>query len=563
MMNRMLDTHLVPSLERDQHSYRPSVLAKLDELSFRLRDVEKIRRSSAFHLPQQYTTTYIMIVIMEGEGVLTDEQGKRKVQAKSVHWLAPGTTLGLRSSGRKGISLLLIRFDSYMEQQDELQRLDQSAQSEKDDSYFACNVSSSWLLPLCESLYEQWTAGKSGSRARAGSLFVQMLCDLQEQESAAEGDIHIQLQRTYAYIGRHYREPLTLDQLADMAGISRNYYVSLFKKYYGESVIHYITRLRMEEARRLMTNPELRLRDIAHQIGYNDEFYFSRKFKQETGVTPSAYIRNHQRKIASYDPVVTGYLLAMGIIPYAAPLHPKWTGHDKRQYAADIPVHLKVQRANTQWRENISILTSCQPELIIAPNHISLQEKQLLENIAPVHYMDAWSTEWQDQLLQLARQLGEEQQAQRWLDRYHEQNGQIRRQLAEQGLPGQVLFVRYWKGHFYSCRLTEAGRMLREDLQLNLLSLTGNDDEEHEDLPFTLEQITRADADRILLLICQESETLLHWKELIQQPSWQSMQAVRQEHVHILSSDPWRDCSPEAYKRMAQQALAVFTDNRP
>ncbi|WP_411345269.1 AraC family transcriptional regulator [Paenibacillus sp. WLX1005] len=567
-----------------------SILSALDHMSFRLRNVEKVRKTGDFHLPQQYASSHTLLVIAEGEGILTREQERLRVQGQSVHWFVPGSTLGLRSSGRKGMSVYLLRFDCYVEREQELELLGLSAYTAmpafepeyENYDHSGYPVSGSWLLPMCQSIHEQWLSGEHGSRTRAVSLFLQLLCDLREQENVPEGDAGVQLQRTRAYIEQHYREPLTLEQLAEMAGLSRNYYVSLFKKHYGESVIHYMTRLRMEQARRLMANPELRLRDIAHEVGYNDEFYFSRKFKQETGITPSAYIRNRTRKIASYDPIITGYLLALDVIPYAAPLHPKWTAHDEKRLAADIPVHLKVQRATVQWQSNIAILRRCNPELIIAPEHISEEEKQHLQQIAEVYYIHCASPQWKQQLQQLAQKLGQEAEAASWLEQYDQQCRQVLQKikggketannhvddLHEQSESENVVFVRYWKGNFYSCYSSEAAHMLRHDLHVNLVRLlpqhasnaptNGNEEIEDEDTPITPAMLAHVDPDRLLLLICQESQTLQQWKELETQPDWLNLRAVQLDAVHVLNSDPWRDRSPEAYKRMVDDAGNVF-----
>ncbi|WP_411349104.1 AraC family transcriptional regulator [Paenibacillus sp. WLX2291] len=567
-----------------------SILSALDHMSFRLRNVEKVRKTGDFHLPQQYASSHTLLVIAEGEGILTREQERLRVQGQSVHWFVPGSTLGLRSSGRKGMSVYLLRFDCYVEREQELELLGLSAYTAmpafepeyENYDHSGYPVSGSWLLPMCQSIHEQWLSGEHGSRTRAVSLFLQLLCDLREQENVPEGDAGVQLQRTRAYIEQHYREPLTLEQLAEMAGLSRNYYVSLFKKHYGESVVHYMTRLRMEQARRLMANPELRLRDIAHEVGYNDEFYFSRKFKQETGITPSAYIRNRTRKIASYDPIITGYLLALDVIPYAAPLHPKWTAHDEKRLAADIPVHLKVQRATVQWQSNIAILRRCNPELIIAPEHISEEEKQHLQQIAEVYYIHCGSPQWKQQLQQLAQKLGQDAEAASWLEQYDQQCRQVLQKikggkqtannhvddLHEQSKNENVVFVRYWKGNFYSCYSSEAAHMLRHDLHVNLVRLlppnalnaptNGNEELEDEDTPITPAMLAHVDPDRLLLLICQESQTLQQWKELETQPDWLNLRAVQLDAVHVLNSDPWRDRSPEAYKRMVDDAGNVF-----
>ncbi|MDT2273884.1 AraC family transcriptional regulator [Paenibacillus larvae] len=87
----------------------------------------------------------------------------------------------------------------------------------------------------------------------------------------------------------HYNENLTIEQLAHMAEVSPKYFVDLFKKTYGKSAMDYVTEVRVNSAKKLMVRSDARLRDIAHQVGYNDEFYFSRKFKRGWYVAKCLY----------------------------------------------------------------------------------------------------------------------------------------------------------------------------------------------------------------------------------------------------------------------------------
>lgn len=92
----------------------------------------------------------------------------------------------------------------------------------------------------------------------------------------------------------HYQEPLTLEGLAQMAGLSVSHYSRLFKKYIGYSPIDYLTHLRVDRAKELLVLSDYRLKSIASSVGYTDEFYFSRIFKKVTGVSPREYAKNHR-----------------------------------------------------------------------------------------------------------------------------------------------------------------------------------------------------------------------------------------------------------------------------
>lgn len=95
--------------------------------------------------------------------------------------------------------------------------------------------------------------------------------------------------RAIAHIGRHYAEPLTLERLAAVAGLSPTYFSSLFIRVMGHSFREQINRVRVEEAKRLLTATDYSLSQIAVTVGFSDQSYFSKVFKRVTGLTPNRY----------------------------------------------------------------------------------------------------------------------------------------------------------------------------------------------------------------------------------------------------------------------------------
>lgn len=80
---------------------------------------------------------------------------------------------------------------------------------------------------------------------------------------------------------------LSLVSISSEIGVSPNYLSGLIKKKTGKSFIDYLTQLRMEEARQLLQDPGMKIREIAEQCGYSDQHYFSYCFKKAFGVSPN------------------------------------------------------------------------------------------------------------------------------------------------------------------------------------------------------------------------------------------------------------------------------------
>jgi two-component system response regulator YesN len=98
-----------------------------------------------------------------------------------------------------------------------------------------------------------------------------------------------QVESAKKYIEVHYMKEITLEQAARQGNLSPYYFSKLFKQETGDTFIDYVTKLRIDKAKRMMTDPQLTLKEICFGVGYNDPAYFTRVFKKLTGSTPSEY----------------------------------------------------------------------------------------------------------------------------------------------------------------------------------------------------------------------------------------------------------------------------------
>ena len=91
----------------------------------------------------------------------------------------------------------------------------------------------------------------------------------------------------------HMREfiskKLTLDSIAAHAGLSASQFSLLFRRKTGRSVMDYLIHLRVQRACQYLDNTELKVKEIAAMVGYDDPYYFSRIFKKVMGNSPAQY----------------------------------------------------------------------------------------------------------------------------------------------------------------------------------------------------------------------------------------------------------------------------------
>lgn len=95
------------------------------------------------------------------------------------------------------------------------------------------------------------------------------------------------------YIEEHYNEHLSLSDVAEHIHISKNYLCDLFRKEMNITFIDYVTSIRLEKAKYLLTHTDKKMYEISLEVGYNDYAYFSQIFKRHTGTTLSHYRKNY------------------------------------------------------------------------------------------------------------------------------------------------------------------------------------------------------------------------------------------------------------------------------
>ncbi|GII59489.1 transcriptional regulator [Planotetraspora thailandica] len=121
-------------------------------------------------------------------------------------------------------------------------------------------------------------------------------------------DLLPHLRRARDHIDRNYRNPLDLDELARVAGVSKFHLVRCFEASYGETPIRYLTRRRIERAQDLLRSANLTVTEVCMMVGFASLGSFSSRFSQLVGESPTAY---RDRWAARGGPHVPGCFLFM------------------------------------------------------------------------------------------------------------------------------------------------------------------------------------------------------------------------------------------------------------
>lgn len=102
------------------------------------------------------------------------------------------------------------------------------------------------------------------------------------------------IKNVLAYLEEHYQEDISLGDAADQAGMTPQYFSTIFKQAMGQNFVEWVSEYRIKKAMEYLEQPDAVIKEVCFKVGYNDPNYFSRIFKKISGMTPKEYMNQKQ-----------------------------------------------------------------------------------------------------------------------------------------------------------------------------------------------------------------------------------------------------------------------------
>ena len=133
---------------------------------------------------------------------------------------------------------------------------------------------------------------ESSTFLEAVSVYLEACRQMQRQ---SQERLSVEIYEALDYIDGHLEQKLSLQSVSGRVGLSPNYFSSLFKKEMDVSFVDYVTQKRVERAREMLMNTDLKTWEVAERTGFVSDSYFSRTFKRITGKQPSFYRKRDKK----------------------------------------------------------------------------------------------------------------------------------------------------------------------------------------------------------------------------------------------------------------------------
>lgn len=128
----------------------------------------------------------------------------------------------------------------------------------------------------------------SQTRLRANVQEI-LCCIIQEEHHRSLSVKESYPEKALTFMQNHFADPLSSEDIANAVGISVSHLRLLFKKQHGISLMQMLNQIRVRQAKALLSSGMFTLAEVASACGFQNEYYFSRVFKQHVGISPGKY----------------------------------------------------------------------------------------------------------------------------------------------------------------------------------------------------------------------------------------------------------------------------------
>jgi ABC-type Fe3+-hydroxamate transport system substrate-binding protein/AraC-like DNA-binding protein len=388
------------------------------------------------------------------------------------------------------------------------------------------------------------------------------------------------IQKTIAKMEEAFAYPLTRDELAKLASMSPTHYSSVFKRELGKSPTEVLAEIRIRHAKKQLMFGDHKIRDVAENVGFRNEFYFSRQFKQLVGVSPSTFVRQHYAKYAKVSRPFSLHLKFLGLNDYTPSAY-----HESLNvvglYVEDFLVSLGVtpvlkcvgnnfrQRylnANLNDVQEWSVLSfdfkeiaDTKPDLIILghPEYGNNGKFDRFSEIAPTYSLQKRLFHWDEGIRIIGQLLNRSKQAETIIADYKQRVHAAQMQLtavAEQ----TVTLIRICNDQhirLYGGPEGYSGVVLYKDLGLKPSNTVLNTawNKENGYVRIELKELYELETDHLFVVVDPAGRD--YWKQIVKDYRWNHLTCVRQQRCYEVCFDSWMTFGIIAHQLKVQDVL--------
>ncbi|SDL49686.1 ABC-type Fe3+-hydroxamate transport system, substrate-binding protein [Paenibacillus sp. OK060] len=488
---------------------------------------------------RHHFSSHALLLILDGKAIWNINGHRVQVSYGELVAVQENTVIEVIEGGNLDLAGWHVQFDTYAMFPDRGEVVKYEWHVPSGDTYQKVKLTGGTLA----SLSQHWNGDGSpnpnvirvGNQLLVYELLQHVYRELLEEEPTVEQSIL----RTVDYMQQHYEQVITRKQLAEIAGISPWHYSRKFSERFGKPPLDYLAHYRIYRAQEELLLSTATSQDIAKKTGFEDAHYFSRRFKQLTGVSPRNYAQTlPQRKIVCLSPLCAEVLIHLGIIPHAVVVTPLLLHEHQHEL---FETHQVKMLEVSQYELDVELIRQVHPECIMG-NCWTEEIKQKLRTIAPI--ITGLNNDVEALLRQLAGFFHRE-------DTAHKLHMQMKlkvnaaqqqlQHLVQSSSTVMVLRVEPFGYRYLGGHSNGVSHLLYEQLRLTLPQPLQAGEAWFN--PCSLDLLAKANPDYLFVekRVMQHFSAQENMKKLVESSQWNDLKAVKNNRVFLVDTRLWVD----------------------
>ncbi len=506
---------------------------------------------------------YSLILILSGKGQIEIGRDSSSFCPRKLYWCGPGEEIAIRPALRQSVCLYRILFDIIR------LPIDKAGKAEKDeppvlawgnreltisDPGKSIRVAHDMHKILCKEALEA-----ERSFFKAQSLFYELL-DMIAISCSDESISSARMEDVVAYVRAHYADVLPRNRLASMAGVHPDHFSRLFRKTTGKGYVDFVTEIRISRAKERLLSTKEGLLEIARKVGYKDEFYFSRKFKQIVGTAPTVYLRK-PKSIFSLACNYTAGLLVVGHVPPIGSVTP-WIGQRYGNVLRSGPFKpiywdtCDIRRLKEEARPDV---------IVCHDKQYDAEQLEMLREIAPTLSIPIKGMDWREQFMTVSELVCEAAKARHWLERYDAWIDATQQRLTRHIDPrATVLIVEVWADELmvFGDSYGRAGHIVYQSFGMSPPKSVKESVMAGAGYQYIgKEQLAEYDADYLFLIVHEDPASRRTADLLQKSEQWRTLKAVRDGRAYEFDGGMFYGYDPASTEAQLQQIENRLSDS--
>lgn len=491
----------------------------------------KYSYSLASPCTEETVHTFTLLYCTKGKGELIVDGSSSKFARKSLLLLAPQMSFQINHSSQHEQEMYALSFDLYRLAVSE----DHRRIYEREQSFPLRGVieKTGTRVQYLIRQFANDTPSSKGSHSLYQLDELYELLELLLEENPDEecpavpvSDAPEQwLPLTVQYMQEHFDRDITVEKLGELAGMHPAYFSHLFKQKMNKTPYEFLTHLRMNKAKEMLLVSDKKIKEVARDVGYIDEFYFSRRFKTSSGYAPTTYSKQPHLKTISLSLPYTEHLMTLGVVPCAAQTH--------KYFPAAVKSLMLPYHATDPWEISRQTFLKMDPDLILCKDNVSQKARENLGDIAPIVTIPWTTMDVFGHLQMIAGIVNKQEAAQAWIDQY-ERKAEQARQIVTDRIGDKrsvaICCLRETGWRLYGSR--NIGHVFYRSLQMSPPERVTAEMQKHNNgkmltwVAISIDEIDQYESDYLFMVVPSREEAQKQWELLQKNEAWLRHPAV-------------------------------------